>query len=119
MTGWILCTSENAIAKAGLNANSDIVTSSPRLLQWSKDAEGMIESETRRKWVTDFSSLSDTIKDALSAGTSSYVAMQICSYDNTGYLPREADMVMNRNDEIWTRSIRVLKDFKSNTIKDV
>ena len=76
------------IIKAGVHANSAIVASGTNLAKMSDEAEGYVESVTRRTWVANHTGLSTGIKGVLSDITSSLIAMEIVSYDNTGYLSR-------------------------------
>lgn len=114
---WTLTTSGAAVNKAGIHANSSITVSGSPLAKWSDDAEGYIESQTHRTWVSNYSGLPTGIKGVLSDITSSKVAMAIIAYDTTGYLTREADTLMNYNDDIISKGLGVLKDFDSNTLK--
>jgi len=113
---WTLCTSASAVAKAGTHCSA-ISGSAVTMAKWSDEAEGRIEAETRRSWVANYTGLPTGIKGILSDVCSSYVAMNIISNDPTGYITREADMLMNRNDDIINRGLAILKDFKSNTIQ--
>ena len=113
---WTLCTSGAAVLKAGTHANS-ISTSGSALAEWSTEAEGKIEADTGFSWVTNYSGLSTGIKGALSEVCSSLIAMKIIAYDVTGYLRREADTLMNFNDEIVTKGLATLKDKAVNTLK--
>ena len=109
---WTLCTSGSAILKAGINANSDLIASGSQLLILSDNAEGRVEAETRRSWVASYSGLTTPIKNALSDACSSLIATDIIAYDPTGYLAREADILLNVNDEKYTAALRILKEFK-------
>ena len=113
---WTLCTSGSAILKAGANANSTIIASGS-LSFFSDEAEGRIEAETRRTWVASYSGLGTGIKGVLSDVCSSLIAMNIISYDTTGYLSREADTLLNVNDDRASKGLQTLKDFKSNTLQ--
>jgi len=113
---WTLCTSGAAVYKAGEHVNSTVSGSGLILAKWSDEAEGRIEAETRRSWVANYSGLSDGVKGILSDTCSSLIAMKIISYDTTGYLSREADTLLNVNDDIANDGLKILKDFKSNTL---
>ena len=113
---WTLCTSGSAIVKAGGHVSS-ISGSATHLANWSDEAEGRIEAETRRSWVANYSGLPTGIKGVLSDTASSLIAMNIIAYDTTGYLSREADILLNVNDDKANAGLRILKDFKSNTIQ--
>ncbi|KKK45888.1 hypothetical protein LCGC14_3164740 [marine sediment metagenome] len=113
---WTLTTSGSAVIKAGIHAN-DITLSGTELAKMSDEAEGYVENITRRKWVDNHAGLDTGIKGVLSDITSSLIGMAIVSYDNTGYLAREADMIMNFNNDRITKGMTALKDFKSNDLK--
>ena len=114
---WTLTTSGAAQVKAGVNASSTITNSGTELAKMSDEAEGYIEAVTRRTWVANHTGLSTGIKGVLSDVASSLIGMAIAEHDPTGYLTREADMIMNFNDDRVTKGIRILKDFKSNELK--
>mgnify|MGYP007100103105 CR=1 FL=1 len=114
---WTLCTSGAAILKAGTHANSTIIASGASLAIWSTEAEGRIEAETRRTWVANYSTLLSGAKGILADVCSSLIAMNIIAYDTTGYLTREADTLLNVNDEKASRGLAILKDFESHTFK--
>ncbi len=115
---WTLTTSGSAVLKAGKNANSDIKISGTALVDWSDKAEGRVESETGIAWIDNYSSLATGIKGLLSDVTSSLMAMDIIAYDNTGYLAREADMLMNKNDDRVKQGVAILKELTRKTLKD-
>ena len=114
---WTLTTSGAAVANAGKNVNSTIAASGSALARWSDEAEGIIEHETRRKWVDNYSTLITPVKNALDSTASSLIAMRMIAYDPTGYISREADILLNVNDERIAKGLQFLKDFKSNTIQ--
>ncbi len=115
---WTLCSSGAAIVKAGVHANATIIADGASMALISEAAEGLVEAVCRRSWVANHAKLSTPIQGALANMTASIIASDIVVYDNTGYLPREADMIMNYNDEIYTRVLNTLKNFKSNEIKE-
>jgi len=116
---WTLCTSGSAIAKAGAHANSTIIASGSALAVWSTESEGRIVAETRRDFVDSYATVDSGTQGLLADVCSSLVAMKIVGYDTTGYLSREADTLLNVNDDIITKGVNILRDFKSNTIKAV
>lgn len=107
---WTLTTSAHAIAKAGAHANSTVTASGDMLSLFSADAESYLCEQTGIDWVSNFSSLPQQIKNALSDAASSSIAMKIVSYDTTGYLQSEADTLLNLNDGIMERNILRLKE---------
>lgn len=106
---WTLCLSGNAILKAGINANADIISGVTDIETLSTEAEGFIAAQMHIDVVTNFSKLPTQIQNAVSDWCSSRIAMSIVSIDPTGMLTREADMLMNMNDDIITKSQTKLK----------
>lgn len=107
---WTFCTSGAAVAKAGTHANTTATTSGAILSKWSDETEGRIEAECHSDFTTNYSTLSTGIKNALSDVASSLIANNIVMYDSTGYLAREADILLNVNDERASKGIATLKD---------
>ncbi len=107
---WTLCLSASAILKAGKNADADIISGATDIESYSTEAEGFIAAQSHTDVVTNFSSLPAQMQNALANWCSSMIAMDIVSYNSTGYLTREADMLMNKNDEIITKSQTKLKN---------
>ena len=110
---WTLCTSGAAIAKAGANVNSNIISYvgdyKTILDTWSLEAEDRINAECHTDFVANHATYLD-ISGALSDICSSLIAMNIVAYDTTGYLAREADILLNVNDEKANRGLAILKD---------
>jgi len=106
---FTFCTSDAAAYKAGANASTTVLQSVAIMDSFSDGAEGRIEQETNTDWTTNYANLSTSIKNALSDCASSMVAMSMIAYDTTGFLSREADMLMNWNDEIVGKSLSKLK----------
>lgn len=115
---WTLCTSGAAVVKAGKNANTLLQASGSVLAVWSDDAEGRIEAETRRSWVSNYASLPTGIKGILADVSSSLIAQRIISFDPTNYLNSEADRMMNVNEDRIVRGLKILEDFKSPTLQN-
>lgn len=111
---WTLTTSGACIAKAGANANSDVVASSATLAKWSDEAEGKICAECHTDFVTNYSTFGTEIQQALGDIASSLVAMNIISYDLTGYITqREAETLLDINDDRINKGLQTLKDKKN------
>ena len=106
---WLFCTSGSAVAKAGAHCNA-VSGSEVTMAKWSDEAEGAIMLRTNIDFSGSYTSLTPQIKNALSDVCSSYVAMDIIQYDTTGYYAREADTLMNRNDEIINVGIKELEN---------
>ena len=118
---WTLCTSGAAIIKAGVHVNSDIVnyaTNKTAIDQFSTDAEGRIELYTGMSFVANIGSAPGALSGAISEICSSMIAQALISYDDTGYLAREADMLMNYNEDIIVKGLNKLDDFKNTTLNN-
>jgi len=113
---WTLTASMAAINKAGTHANSTIIASGAALLQYCTDAEGFVCAQCHNDFVANYSSLSTQIKGALSSAVSSLIATDIVYYDVTGYLVREADMIMNANSERYSQALKTLSLKQNQTI---
>ena len=108
---WTLCTSGAAIAKAGANANSDIIvydgTNKNIMDEWSNQAEGFLNAETRYDWIASSGTANFTA--ALSDVVSSKVANNIIAYDMSGYTSRaEAQTMLDVNENIIRKGIATL-----------
>lgn len=117
---WTLCTSGAAVIKSGVNSNTDIKVSGSFLALWSDDAEGRICAVTRRDWVGDYLTVDPLVSGALADVSSSMIAMDIINYDMSGFTSRqEATTMLDVLYDKVNKGLSFLKDFKSNTIKDV
>ena len=112
---WTLCTSEAAIANAGANMKDDLRTSGAIMATWSNEAEGELCTETGRDWITHVSTLQPGTSGAVFSNVAARIAQKIIKYDITGYLTREADTLLNVNDDIIVKTTNDLK--KLNTLQ--
>ena len=103
---WTICTSGAALVRAGTHVNRDMYTTLADSL--STQAESLIEAET------GMSIKANIIDYALSGSAemacASKIAMSMIAYDNTGYLSREADTLMNTNDADYKLAIKNMKE---------
>ena len=114
---WTFTTSGAALSKAGANVDSTITASGAALDEWAGQAQGEIEVETTTDWHTNFSSLDTGIQNILSAISSSKIAKQMVSYNNTGYLPGEAQFILNMQDDIIRQNIAALEKIKNKSLE--
>lgn len=120
MTDWLFCTSGSALAKAGehnaMTTAANLALSGSLLLEWYHQAEGRIEYETNTAWSGSWATLDNGTKYQLSNVCSALIAMDIISYNNTGYLTREADTLMNKNNNIVNTGLRLLTVKSNHTL---
>ena len=109
---WTLCTSGAVLYKAGTHANSTLKAYIPDVFY--DMSEGYIALLTNL--TLSGASLLPEIKQAVGEILSSHIAMNVIQYDTTGYLSREADILLNRNDDIIRTGLKALEG-KSNTLK--
>ena len=107
---WTLCVSGLPVNRAGANANSTIVISGLGLAEFSDAVEGRICAEGHTDFVTNFAGFDGQIQNALSDVASSWIAMDIIAYDTSGYLTREADTLMNLNDDRASKGMAIIKN---------
>ena len=119
MTAWLFCTSGAAVQKAGTHVNSALALSGTGLLALYNDAEGKIEQETYTAWSDGYSGLPTGIKNQLSNVCSSIIAMNMVAYDPTGYLTREADMLMNNYSTVIAAGMSALADKTKHDLRAV
>ena len=106
---WGLTSSEACVRKAGVNANSTITASDAALADWYNQAEGYVNSETRKDWTANYSSVGTNFKVVLGNIVSSLVAQQIVNYDMGGYTSREAETILDVHENIARKGLAFLK----------
>lgn len=106
---WDLSLSGSAILKAGVHANADVKSGATDIADFSTEAQGFICAQLHTDVVTNTPTDAEIV-NAIADVHSSLVAMDIVSYDLTGYLRREADTLMNKNDDRVTKGIARLKE---------
>jgi len=106
---WTFCSSFAAIAKAGANANADIVASGAVLSEWSDEAEGTICLKTRKDWITSYPT-SSFAQHMLADACSDLVAIKIISYDQSGFLKGEAGKMLDVLKDNYNEIIRDLRE---------
>lgn len=105
---WDLTTSGVAIAKAGVNINSDIWKDVTIMSKFSDHAEGTVCMKTQRDWITTaggtqiMSSVSDAVSDL--------IAMDLIDHDTTGYIKGEATLMLNKLQHHYDQIIKDLRE---------
>jgi len=110
-----LCTELEAQYKAGKNYNSTSVTST--LVQsFINQAEGIICTEARYDFVTNYTGLTAVGKFFLANLASSLAAFFMISYDMSGFTSRtEAQTMLDTN---WTIVVESLNLIRDNTFRN-
>ena len=115
------CTSGSAIAMAGANANATLVAyggaNKTILDAFSEQSEGDMMLETGMDLSGSLTAMAPGVKNAVANVCASKIAMKIIVFDTTGYLSREADSLLNVNDDIINTGMRVLKEFDNFSLK--
>jgi hypothetical protein len=106
---FTLCTSGAATAKAGVHASSAILGNAATLTKLSDECEGMICGIAHYDFVSG-AAVNARVANLVSDVCSSMIANHIIAYDPTGYLTREADTLLNLNDQIINKGLAVIKD---------
>lgn len=116
---FTLCTSGSIVRRAGLNVNSTIAASGSALADYCDQAEGEVCARTRRNWVSSYSTVAADLKPALAKATAALAAMNVVSYDMSGFTSRaEAQTMLNVLRDESDKIITDIKDFKSNELKN-
>lgn len=112
---FTLCTSGAAFAKAGEGATDLFEISGSyltKLQEFSDEAEGTINTLTRRDWLSGATVLT-TFKPILAETASAMIATKIINYDMSGFTSRaEATTMLDVLRDIINRNLRDLKDKK-------
>ena len=82
---FTLCTSGQAVLKAGKSVNSDIKVSGQAILEFSEEAESYISSIAADDVVTNFSTFTSEGKLILRRFSSNLIAFEMVSYDSAGF----------------------------------
>jgi len=113
---WTMISSAAAVANAGLHSNSAVIASAATLLAWCTEAEGFICTECHNDFIAGYTALNARTKGALQTAAGAIIAMNIISFDPTGYLTREADMLMNNNYERYSQALKYLSIKQNQTL---
>lgn len=106
---WLLCSSEQIIRKAGANASAAATASYQIVQGFYDEAEAVVNSKTRYDWTTNIGNVGTYFKQAVANAVSCHAAINVVSYDMSGYTSRlEAQTILD-----------VLKDQFDNIIVDL
>ena len=111
---WTFCLSGAAIVKAGEGANTDIVMSGAVMDVWSDQAEALINTITRKDWITN--PPTTNFLNILGDVESDLVAMKIINYDVDGYL--DPSLMLNVLSDNISRNLSELKKSEVQEVMD-
>ncbi len=105
-----LCTTGEAIAKAGAEASS-IATNPLLVSQYVQQSEGYVNSETEFNWIDEYSNLNTDVKFLLNRVCSADAAIKIITYDISNYSSRVlAETMINVYREEVFFGLQTLRD---------
>ena len=107
--------------KATSSANATILANAgSEIDRYIEAAEGVIVGITKIDWITNFSSITASVKVLLSECVSALAANQIISYDMTGFSPmNSAVTTLNVNNKLYQSALKELKDLDTNKLRSV
>ena len=113
---FTLCTSGAIVIKAGANVDSSAAASAALLEQFSNEAEGRLNAETRFDWVANFGSITTNFKPVLADVTSAYAGAMLVTMDMSGYTNRGyAEDIINMNMDRFQKGVKFLIEDKNKT----
>ena len=116
---WTLTSSHAAIVKAGKNANTTLIADGASMAILSDQAEGLINTATRKDWVTDYAAVTTNFKPILDDVASDLIAMKIINYDMSGYSSRlEAGTMLDFLSDNSGRSLKILGETENKEVMD-
>lgn len=115
-----LCSIRDVLDEAGEGVNADVTASSALVTRFIEKIEGDIVGATRRNWVGDFASVNTYVKELLKECCSAGAGMKAIKYDMSGYTSRqEAVTMVNMLFDIYSRTLKQLKDLETTEIRAV
>lgn len=105
-----LCTLADARNKAGANVNTAAANES-LMSDYVRQAEGLINANTRFNWVDAYSTLTDDVKFILNEVASNLAAISAITYDMSGFTDRvEAETMINVYRDAVLRGLSILRN---------
>ena len=116
-----LCSAQDVLDRVGPLGNATIIASTAIVERYIATSEGTICTETKRKWVSDYASISESaVKETLRICAASHAANAIIKYDMRGFsTSAQAITMLNVNYEDFSRTLKALKDLDSTTFRSV
>lgn len=112
------CSAAEVIYKAGANASATATASDAIMTSFINEAEGVVMSETRTDWKTNYPSLTDPTKQILRAATAAYAAKLVINYDTSGFYSRQqAETALDVLDDFYNETLKHLKDVDTKDLR--
>lgn len=117
---FTLCTSGAIVIRAGANADATASTSAALLEQFSNEAEGFINTQTKYDWVANYASVGANFKPILAEACAAWAGKKLIAYDMSGYTGRGyAESMINILHDETMRDIAQIKEDKIKTFMGV
>ena len=108
---FTLCTSGQAVVKAGANVSSTIAASGQVILDFSNEAESVISSVAAQDVVTGFSTFTSEGKLILQRLCSNMIAFELVSYNSAGFnSTRDFETKLDTLQSNIDKDTRLIKD---------
>lgn len=115
-----LTTTQEIIRLAGDGASTTITASGALVTTIGEDAEGEFCADTRRDWITDFASVSTSIRKKVSKAVAAKAAAQIVLYDGANYFSRlEQETILDVLTDWYDQGVALLSKLDHNEIRSV
>lgn len=115
---FTFCSSGAATSKAGEEVSATVLSNATMLASFSDETEGDIEQETGMDFTTNYSSLSTSLKNALTEASSSLIANKMILASFSSYPSnRVAETLLDINVDIASRVMNNLKKKGSDSLK--
>ena len=105
-----LAINADVIKKAGLYASA-VSGADAYTNVFIKQAEGVLSSNAKYDFVTNYAGISTIGKEFLRDAVSSYAALMVINYDTTGYFKAvDYQVKYDYNYSIWAEAINLIRD---------
>lgn len=115
-----LTTTARIIRKAGLGANAATIADATQLTDYGEEAEGELIADTRKNWISEFSSINTYVKKKVDNAVACKAALKVVMYDGGGYLSRlEQETLIDILYDEYKNAVQVLSKLDANDIRSV
>lgn len=115
-----LCTTQDVLDRATEDVDATLAASSAWIERLITTAEGVLVSQTRRDWVTDYANVDTYVKEILRNATACHAAKLAINYSTNGFFSlARARIALNVVQDEFIRDLAKLKDVDSNNVRAV